>query len=112
MTPRTRRAAKDYFENEQPAPGLSVFWSTDKTGSLTKQQFSLRAITGRVNELGKEIGIDNLSSHDCRHYWATNAAKFSPLNALKDAGGWRSFQMPLRYIAKAQISNKGVILEA
>ena len=50
---------------------------------------SERAITLRVETLGETVGITGLSAHDCRHYWATTAArhKTDPF-ALQEAGGW------------------------
>jgi len=47
---------------------------------------------------------------NCQHYWASQAAKNTPLQRLQDAGGWSSYAMPLRYIESAKISNEGVQL--
>jgi integrase len=72
---------------------------------------SERAITERVRVLGAAVGLAGLSAHDCRHYWATQAAK-NGTNAfrLRDAGGWSSLAMPSRYVEAAAIANEGVIL--
>jgi integrase len=73
---------------------------------------SERAITGRVAELGARIGVQGLSAHDLRHYWATRAARNgTPLDRLQDAGGWNSPAMPMRYIEAAKIANEGVRLD-
>ena len=70
-----------------------------------------RAITKRVEYLGELIGLPGLSAHDCRHYWATRAARGkTPIDRLKDAGGWNSLAMPGRYIEAARIANEGVFL--
>ena len=71
-----------------------------------------RAITGRVEFLGKRLGIDNLSAHDCRHYWATSAARHGtdPF-VLQEAGGWSSLAMPRRYVEDNEVANKDVKLE-
>ena len=70
-----------------------------------------RAITDRVRALGEEIGIEGLSAHDCRHFWATQAARNgTPVNRLQDAGGWSSPAMPLRYVEAAKVANDGVRL--
>ncbi|MBC8492724.1 MAG: site-specific integrase, partial [Chloroflexi bacterium] len=51
------------------------------------------------------------SAHDCRHYWATQAARSgTPIDRLQDAGGWSSPAMPLRYVEAAKIANEGVRL--
>ncbi|MGB1253757.1 MAG: tyrosine-type recombinase/integrase [Candidatus Promineifilaceae bacterium] len=83
-----------------------------KGGKLTDAQMSVRAITKRVQVLGQQQGISGLSAHDCRHYWATNAAHSGtdPF-VLQEAGGWSSLTMPRRYVASAEIANKGVRLE-
>lgn len=70
-----------------------------------------RTVTRIVNELGQEHGIERLSAHDCRHSWATRAAKCgTSSNALKQAGGWNSNAMPDIYIDDSEIANEGVIL--
>ena len=73
---------------------------------------SERAITSRVADLGQSIGVAGLSAHDCRHYWATQAARNgTAIDRLQDAGGWNSPAMPLRYVESAKIANEGVKLE-
>ncbi|MHB1340101.1 MAG: tyrosine-type recombinase/integrase [Bellilinea sp.] len=68
-----------------------------------------RGITLRVAELGKQIGIDNLSAHDLRHTWATQAARAGtdPFR-LQQAGGWSSLAMPRRYVEDSAIANEGM----
>lgn len=83
-----------------------------KDGSL-HGLMSETAITLRVAHFGRMLGIQQLSAHDCRHYWATAAARNgTPLERLMDAGGWSSLTMPLRYIEAASIANEGVKLKA
>jgi len=70
------------------------------------------SIQERVRTLGELVGIQGLSPHDCRHSWATRAARHgTPLERLKQAGGWSNIQTPLRYIKESAIANEGVILE-
>ncbi|MCX6067935.1 MAG: tyrosine-type recombinase/integrase [Chloroflexi bacterium] len=118
LTPRTLAAAKTYFEQDAPATGNLWRGSASKrdgraaTGTLTTQGLSERAITNRVSTLGELIGVIGLSAHDCRHYWATQAARSgTALDRLQDAGGWNSPAMPLRYVESAKIANEGVKLE-
>lgn len=81
-----------------------------KNGSLYGS-LSIRAIFNRVRLLGRQIGLMNLSPHDCRHTWATLASRaHTPLERLMDAGGWASYAMPLRYIQSNEIANEGVRL--
>jgi integrase len=66
-----------------------------------------------LQEHGRLHGISNLSPHDLRHTWATNAANSgTPIDRLTDAGGWSSSATPLNnYIKPARIANQGVLLE-
>jgi integrase len=118
LTPDTLRAARAYLG--QDAPALGVIWRAsaskrdgkDKRGELTTQGISARAITERVNDLGARAGLVDLRAHDCRHYWATQAARNgTALDRLQDAGGWSSLAMPARYIEAAKIANEGVRLD-
>jgi hypothetical protein len=62
-------------------------------------------MTRCVAQLGEKIGLKGLSAHDCRHYWASQAAhNQTPLPELQDAG-WNSVAMPMRYIEKAQVAS-------
>ncbi len=73
---------------------------------------AITSVQERVRTLGELVGIQGLSPHDCRHSWATRAANHgTPLDRLKQAGGWSNLQTPLRYIKNAAIANEGVILE-
>jgi len=70
------------------------------------------SVQERVRTIGELVGIQGLSPHDCRHSWATRAAAHgTPLERLKQAGGWSNLQTPLIYIKNAEIANEGVILE-
>jgi integrase len=84
----------------------------EKLPTLAEAGMTERAITQRVRQLGKEIGVFGLSAHDCRHYWATSAARHGtdPF-ALQEAGGWSSLAMPRRYVQDNEIANENVKLE-
>ena len=72
---------------------------------------SKSAINQRVRVLGETIGVKDLSPHDCRHFWASSAASAgTDLESLKQAGGWASLEMALRYIKEREIANEGVKL--
>jgi integrase len=82
-----------------------------KNKALSEESISERGITHRVKHLGELIGIAHLSAHDCRHYWATSAARngTDPF-VLQEAGGWSSLAMPRRYIEDNVIANEGIKL--
>jgi len=112
MTPDTLKAARAYFEaGDAPAIG-PLLRGSRRYGRLEAAGMTERAITARVCELGRRVGIAGLSAHDCRHYWATAAVRSgTDIKALQEAGGWASPAMPLRYAAAGAIANEGVKLE-
>jgi len=82
--------------------------ASDKRGQIVEGSMSARAMNKRVGVLGQTIGLEHLSPHDCRHYWATTLSRRgTPIRALQDAGGWSSPAMPLRYAESASIANEG-----
>lgn len=109
----TLRALKAYFENND-APALGpLLRGSRKGGKLDQAGMSETAITERVRTLGASIGIDGLSAHDCRHYWATywaNRVDRLPkgVMTLQEAGGWNSLAMPRRYVEQAVVANEGM----
>lgn len=104
LTADTMIAAMNYFPTI--AKGGPLFYGQGG------KPLSDRAINDRVGALGKSIGVERLSPHDCRHYWATIASrKKTPIKALQTAGGWKSPAMPLHYAEASEIANEGVILE-
>lgn len=83
-----------------------------KNEELGDSGMTERAVTGRVRLLGERLGIVGLSAHDCRHYWATSAARNgTDAFTLQEAGGWSSLAMPRRYIDDNEIANEGVKLD-
>jgi integrase len=130
LTGKTYRALTAYLDQVQPSVGLLV--GSVKGGRMTDQPMSERAITKRVSYLGlqllgiskerkieraggyvqtREVGL--LSAHDCRHFWATDAARNqTDAFRLQEAGGWSSLVMPRRYVEDAKIANEGVKLSS
>jgi integrase len=104
----TRDAAAAYLQHDAPALG-ALLRGSRKSGQLAGHM-STSAIRQRVRALGAAVGIEGLSPHDCRHYWATMAAErgINPLR-LQEAGGWHSLEMPRRYVAAADIANEGMV---
>jgi len=98
LSDETVEAARKYFAGD--APGFGNIWRS----SLSAQGMSARTISKRIKALGKRIAIDNLSPHDLRHTWATNAAKIMPLDQLIYAGGWTSVSSALPYVEQAKIA--------
>jgi len=103
------------YEYMQLLPGAPVdsplLRASNKSNLLLDVGMGTRGINKCVGRIGKQLGVDGLSPHDCRHAWATAAAKGTPLNVLMAAGGWSSPAMPMRYIEKQTIANEGIRID-
>ena len=108
----TQRALTRYLLLDAPERGRLLFRQSIKGGQLkTGAGMSERNLSRRVRTLGQQLGIENLSAHDCRHSWATRAvAAGTDAFALRDAGGWTSLAMPSRYVEASAIANERVKL--
>jgi integrase len=74
-----------------------------------QERMTERAVHHRVRTIGKLIGIDTLSPHDLRHFWAYDAFRNgTPIDKVKKGGGWKSTAMVLRYAERAGVANEGV----
>jgi len=111
LTKDTRNALTNYGDYKPKDKKAPILKASLKDGSLTFEGMTANAISDRVRVIGAERGIEGLSAHDCRHSWATRAArKGTDPFALQEAGGWSSLAMPRRYIEEAKIANQGVKL--
>ena len=107
LSPDTYKAARAYLA-ECPPEQEALF-----VGICSKDRVNTRSLNERVTQLGEQIGIKDLSPHDCRHYFATDAIRNgTDIKSLQDAGGWNSPAMPLRYAESAKVANSGVKLSA
>jgi len=103
-------ALRNWIDSGDCAPFGPLLRGSRKGGYLTDCGMSETSISERIRTLGKELGIDGLSAHDCRHYWATHhARKGTPMHQLMQAGGWKTPAMPLRYIDASKIANEGMV---
>lgn len=92
-------------------PDAPLMRQSIKTRRLTYEGVTSNRLSDRVREIAGWMGVEGMSAHDCRHYWATRAAMNckDPFQ-LQEAGGWSSLAMPRRYIKMAEIANKGITL--
>jgi site-specific recombinase XerD len=104
--------ARQYLALEGVRGGDKLLRGSYKNGELNlREAMSTQAVNRRVQRAGERYGMMRLSPHDCRHYWATQAAQGgTDLVALQEAGGWASPMMPLRYIEVAKVANERVQL--
>mgnify|MGYP001042386951 CR=1 FL=1 len=117
MTDDTFNAAKKYFDMIQDVIQFdendSIWTSIKKNNAQYEIRKGLAKVSAqkRVTTLGKEIGIDKFSCHDCRHYFATAAHKAGTDTLdIMAAGGWATPAMVARYVNKDAISNLNVKL--
>lgn len=109
LTTDTLRAIFVWFTSGDAPQEGALLRASQKDGQLTSAGMTSRAITKRVRVLGEALGIKSLSAHDCRHYWATHAARNgTDAFSLQEAGGWSSLAMPRRYVEAAKIANEGI----
>ena len=109
---QTSLAVMRYLTLDHPTRTGPLLVGSQKGGKLTGGM-SPSAINQRIRALGKRIGVTRmiLSPHDLRHFWATSATEAgTDLESLKQAGGWSSLEMPLRYIKEREIANEKVKL--
>jgi integrase len=108
----TLKAVLSYKNNGDLPLNGKLLRRSKKNEELGDSGMSERAVTARVRLLGERLGISGLSAHDCRHYWATSAARngTDPFT-LQEAGGWSSLAMPRRYVEDSDIANEGIKLE-
>lgn len=112
LTPDTLKAIKAYIQSgDAPAMG-ALLRSSVKGGALAASGMTERSVWVRVGELGKRVGIENFSPHDCRHYWATKAVRkgANPFE-LMQAGGWTSMQTVKKYVDENTVANAGISAE-
>jgi integrase len=111
LTPATLRAAKRYLAEDAPAVGHLVRTVERRAATTLGGPIAAQGIRELVARLGRASGVEGLSPHDCRHFWATQAARagVDPLR-LQEAGGWSSLTMPRRYVDAAAIANVGMPL--
>jgi integrase len=103
----------EYVLQDTRAKTGSLILASHKTGQLTAGKgMTVSGIQDRVRYLGRRVGIDNLSPHDCRHHAATQAGNDPrvSLGALMSFGGWQSAQSAVRYINRGEADNDGVAL--
>lgn len=110
LTADTLAALRAYLASDAPALGLLLRGSRKGAG-LALAGFTERSITRRVYVLGLAVGLAELSAHDCRHYWATQATRSgTDAFSLLEAGGWTSLATVQRYVEATKIANQGVTL--
>lgn len=103
------RALRAWMESGDAPQSGPLLRGSRKGGALTDAGMSAWSISMRVRALGAQIGLEGLSAHDCRHYWATFWARKVDVLRLQEAGGWSSLAMPRRYVEDSEIANKGMV---
>jgi integrase len=75
-----------YMEHDALPNNGALLRGSNKSGMLTSEGMNRFSIAKRIALLGESIGIDGLSPHDLRHYWATKpASDKTPIDKLMNA---------------------------
>ncbi len=103
----TRLAAEHYILSLGVTSGPLFTSYRDEQGKV--RRITRQGLYDRVNLLGKQVGIENLSPHDLRHYWTFDALdNGTPIDRVQSGGGWASTAMVLKYAKRQGIANEGV----
>jgi integrase len=106
LLPATRAAAQHYL------PLISQDRAAPLFAGYCQQRISRRGLSKRVQQLGEQAGIAQLSPHDLRHYWTRDwFLKEETLITIQRYGGWASGAMPLYYAQEfgVEASEPGVL---
>ena len=119
MHARTLIAMQRYLAVAQPRKLLfegvdRKEWSNAKgetrKGHSRYDGLATKSINERIGYLGLQVQVKDLSPHDLRHKYTTDLfKKKTPLDVVMQAGGWKSYKMPLEYRNESAIANEGVI---
>jgi integrase len=85
-----------------------------KRWCFTYQGKSMEAIGSAWKRSLKRAGIENFRFHDLRHTWASwHVMSGTTLQELMELGGWKSYEMVLRYahLAPEHLSNAAARIE-
>jgi len=111
LSNNTFQYAEKYLSLPGIKKGTFLIRIIKSNGEITPRGISERGLAYRVTNLGELVGIDRLSPHDCRHHWATVAARSgTDLFTLQEAGGWSSLRTPRMYVQENHIANEGLKL--
>lgn len=116
LTPETYQIARRYiteFHAPTLPPNAPLIVATTRLlksgegGMLRQNGLSRIRISERVAYLGKQLGVDHLSAHDCRHYCATRMARLGyGVDELMAWFGWTSAQTAVRYVTAVQVQER------
>lgn len=79
----------------------------------TGKPISRQALYKRINLIGEQMEIPNLSLHDIRHEWTYNKMEQVreggiPIHKVMKAGGWKKLDTLLGYLDRTGIANEGL----
>jgi len=116
LTEETRAVAAHYLNALYPPPlfpdGPLILATTrllknGEGGQLLGDGLNRVRISERVAWLGKQLGVFQLSAHDCRHYCATRMARLGyGVDELMAWFGWTSASTAVRYITAVDVKER------
>ncbi len=116
LTPTAARLARTYLASFYPAnlkPNGPLILASSRLkkdgsgGALQPRGLSRVRLSERVRFLGRNLGLPHLSAHDCRHFCATQMARFGyGVDELMAWFGWTSAQTAMRYVAMQVVQTR------
>ncbi len=116
LTDDTAQIAATYLTYFYPPPlkpdGALILATTrllknGEGGHLLGDGMNRVRLSERVAWLGKQVGSEKISAHDCRHYCATKMARLDyGIDELMAWFGWTSAQTAMRYVTAVDIQER------
>lgn len=116
LSPDAFAAAQAYLTRDLPdaPPTAPVLRGSTKSGTLRNSGLSQSGADYIISKRGRQIDVEDLSSHDFRHTWALRQAELVEQGRLtlfqfQEMGGWSTLDMARRYVEDARVANEGLI---
>lgn len=115
LSPDAFTAAQAYLTRDLPdaPPTAPVLRGSTKSGTLRNSRLSQSGADYIISKYGRQIDVEDLSSHDFRHTWALRQAELVERGRLtlfqfQEMGGWSTLDMARRYVEDARVANEGL----
>jgi len=80
----------------------------DSRGNLLDKGLTVSGARYLIDQIGTACGVENLSAHDFRHFWASYWAGKVDAFQLLEAGGWSNMRTVMKYVHMHGRANEGM----